>query len=138
VNNHTFTVLYPFGGLGGGAVGQKHSLARLFGNEARFRVIGGIDFDQAACNDWHRPITTLECGALQGFLEYLTIEEFKLSGASHSGWRERIGNAVPPPAAKAIGDRILYTLLAAKLGVFSLEGDLGVWVEREREEAALQ
>ena len=44
--------LYPFGGLGGGAHGQRKSSARLFGKEARFEVIGGIDFEQHACNDF--------------------------------------------------------------------------------------
>jgi site-specific DNA-cytosine methylase len=83
----------------------------------------------AADGTWHRPITTLECGALQSFLEYVTPAEFVLSGSSHSAWRERIGNAVPPKAAESIGDRMLYTLLAAELGGFALEGNLDVWVD---------
>lgn len=83
----------------------------------------------AADGTWHRPITTLECGALQSFLEYVPIEKFVLDGSSHSAWRERIGNAVPPAAAEAIGDRMLYTLLAAELGAFTLNGGLEVWVD---------
>lgn len=88
----------------------------------------------AADGTWHRPITTLECGALQSFLEYVPIERFTLDGSSHSQWREWIGNAVPPAAAHRLGERMLYTLLAADLGGFALEGDLAVWVERERAE----
>lgn len=83
----------------------------------------------AADGTWHRPITTLECAALQSFLEYVPIADFVLSGSSHSAWRERIGNAVPPAAAERIGERMLYTLLGAKLGTFALDGSLDVWVD---------
>lgn len=41
---------------------------------------------------WHRPFTTLELAALQGLVN--PDEHLELEGASHSGWRERIGNAV--------------------------------------------
>jgi site-specific DNA-cytosine methylase len=52
VNERVYTVLFPFGGIGGGAIGMKKSGARLFGINGRFRVIGGIDFDAAACDDF--------------------------------------------------------------------------------------
>lgn len=92
-----------------------------------------VPFIIAADGTWHRPITTLECGALQSFLEYIPIADFVLDGSSHSAWRERIGNAVPPAAAERIGERMLYTLLGAKLGVFALDGGLDVWVDPLRE-----
>ena len=92
-------------------------------------------FIVSADGTWHRPITTLECGALQSFLEYIPVEKFVLCGKAQGAWRERIGNAVPPAAAEAITERALYTLLAADLGGFALDGNLKVWVEREIAEA---
>jgi site-specific DNA-cytosine methylase len=50
----------------------------------------------AADGTWHRPLTTLELGALQGFPTVVDGRPLVLSGDSHTGWRERIGNAVPP------------------------------------------
>lgn len=60
---------------------------------------------------WHRPFTTLELAALQGLVD--PESPLHLDGASHSGWRERIGNAVPPPAAAAIASVMGRTLLQA-------------------------
>ncbi len=45
-----YTVFCPFGGAGGGALGLIESFATLFGETARFRLIGGFDFDQYACD----------------------------------------------------------------------------------------
>lgn len=86
----------------------------------------------AADGTWHRPLTTLELAVLQGFPVELDGKPFQLHGSSHSAWRERIGNAVPPPAAQAIAERMLVALLEADMGGFSLSGDdLPVWVEPE-------
>ncbi|KAA0015126.1 DNA cytosine methyltransferase, partial [Salinicola corii] len=75
---------------------------------------------------WHRPFTTLELAAIQGFIE---PEEFLLlSGMSDSAWRERIGNAVPPPAAKAIADVMAQTLLLAWSGETFVLGSTPIWV----------
>ena len=52
---------------------------------------------------WHRPFTTLELAALQSLVD--PEEHLELEGLSDAGWRERIGNAVPPGAAQAIADR---------------------------------
>lgn len=49
-----FTALFPFGGLGAGARGFIHALARLGPDAARFRNLGGIDNDEAACEDFRR------------------------------------------------------------------------------------
>ncbi len=53
-------------------------------------------------------------------------------GTSHTRWREAIGNAVPPPAAKAIGEQLLRALLLTALGVFALSGLTPVWVAPDR------
>lgn len=75
---------------------------------------------------WHRPFTTLELAALQGFP--VTREDWGLAGSSHGGWRMRIGNAVPPPAAEAIGNVMAETLLLEQLGEgFRLSPD-PIWV----------
>jgi site-specific DNA-cytosine methylase len=87
----------------------------------------------AADGTWHRPLTTLELAALQGLPTVVNGHPLKLHGSNSSAWRERIGNAVPPPAAQAIGERMLITLLQADFEAFSLSGqDSPVWVEPER------
>jgi len=47
----TFTALFPFGGIAGGALGFQRASAALerLGIEASFKVLGGIDFDAGAC-----------------------------------------------------------------------------------------
>lgn len=90
----------------------------------------------AADGTWHRPLTTLELAVLQGFPALVAGAPLKLAGSSSSAWRERIGNAVPPPAAKAIAERMLFALLQADYEAFSLSGDLAVWVEQAVAEVA--
>lgn len=85
----------------------------------------------AADGTWHRPLTTLELAALQGIPTIVDGQPLRLAGHSTSAWRERIGNAVPPPAARAIAERMLVTLMHAALGAFSLSGDGAVWVQPE-------
>jgi len=78
---------------------------------------------------WHRPLTTWELLALQGFPLYMPDgSPVVLSGKSDAKWRERIGNAVPPPAARAIGEQILRTLLLSKLDVWELSNQ-EIWVQ---------
>jgi site-specific DNA-cytosine methylase len=77
---------------------------------------------------WHRPFTTLELAALQGLAD--PAQPFDLDGASHERWRERIGNAVPPPAAAAIASEIGRTLLLARAGETFLLSDTPVWVRQ--------
>lgn len=65
---------------------------------------------------WHRPFTTLELAALQGLVspeDGLTLD---LDGNSHTTWRERIGNAVPPPAGEAIASVMGEALLLSRVG----------------------
>jgi site-specific DNA-cytosine methylase len=84
----------------------------------------------AADGTWHRPLTTLELAVLQGFPAAVGGRPLKFAGSSSSSWRERIGNAVPPPAAEAIADRMLVALLQADHAAFSLaSSDSPVWVE---------
>lgn len=76
---------------------------------------------------WHRPFTTLELAALQGLVEpegYL-----ELDGLSDTAWRERIGNAVPPPAAQAIAEVMGTTLLLAWSGETFVLSDQPIWVQ---------
>jgi site-specific DNA-cytosine methylase len=90
----------------------------------------------AADGTWHRPMTTLELAALQGLPIRQGKEWLRLEGSSHSAWRQRIGNAVPPPTAEAIAETALRALVAADLGVWELGGE-GVWVsppENRRED----
>lgn len=85
---------------------------------------------QAVDGTWHRPMTTLELAAIQGFPTRVRGEWLKFGGNSHKVWRERIGNAVPPPAAEAIAASCLATLIAAERGTLLLSGE-PVWVQEQ-------
>ncbi|MCR9162879.1 MAG: DNA cytosine methyltransferase [Nannocystaceae bacterium] len=84
----------------------------------------------AADRTWHRPMTTLELAALQGFPTEIDGEPLVLDGKSHAGWRERIGNAVPPPTAYAIALSCAATLEAAAAGRWTLDGN-PIWVREQ-------
>lgn len=93
----------------------------------------GIPIIVAADGTWHRPLTTLELAVLQGLPPIVDGAPLKLHGDASSAWRERIGNGVPPPAAEAIGERMLIALLQSDLEAFALAPpDSPVWVEPER------
>lgn len=77
---------------------------------------------------WHRPLTTFELAMLQGFPTHLPDgRPFQLVGKSDARWRERIGNAVPPPAARAIAETMLRTLMPAREGLWVMDSE-PVWV----------
>ena len=81
---------------------------------------------------WHRPLTTLELAALQGFP--VTLPDGRplvLAGKSDARWRERIGNAVPPPAARAIAEEILTALLVSEKDGWAL-GHTALWVTDDK------
>lgn len=75
---------------------------------------------------WHRPFTTLEKAALQSLIE--PEEQLILDGLSDKDWSERIGNAVPPKAAKAIGQVMGTTLLLAAAGETFMLNSMPIWV----------
>lgn len=75
---------------------------------------------------WHRPFTTLELAALQSLVD--PEEHLELTGLSDSAWRERIGNAVPSSAARAIAGVMGRTLLLAWAGETFLLSSEPIWV----------
>lgn len=75
---------------------------------------------------WHRPFTTLELAALQSLID--PEEHLELAGLSDQAWRERIGNAVPPRAAKAMADMFGQCLLLAWSGETFALSSAPVWV----------
>jgi site-specific DNA-cytosine methylase len=77
---------------------------------------------------WHRPLSTLELAALQSFPTAVSGAPLVLTGTSASRWRMGIGNAVPPAAARAIGEQMLRTLLIADAKAFALSEGGGIWV----------
>ncbi len=85
---------------------------------------------------WHRPITRLEMSALQGYP--LLMDEMPIPWTGTlTEVSEHIGNSVPPPAAKAIAERMLSALLETTLGGWTLSGpDSPVWVEHFAEAVA--
>lgn len=83
---------------------------------------------------WHRPVTTLELAALQDLPTRMPDgSPLSLAGKSQTGWRERIGNAVPRAASRAIAEQMLVTLVHSELERFAMSGDLDVWVAPEKE-----
>ncbi|MFW3895916.1 DNA cytosine methyltransferase [Pseudomonas bharatica] len=75
---------------------------------------------------WHRPFTTLEMAAIQSLVE--PEEQLELDGLSDQAWRERIGNAVPPYAAEAIGHVMGTTLLLVAQGETFVLSSVPIWV----------
>jgi site-specific DNA-cytosine methylase len=75
---------------------------------------------------WHRPFTTLELAALQSLVD--PEEMLELDGLSDQTWRERIGNAVPPEAARAIAETMGRTLLLAWSGETFVLSSVPIWV----------
>ncbi|GAB6125054.1 DNA cytosine methyltransferase [Humidesulfovibrio idahonensis] len=82
---------------------------------------------QALDGTWHRPFTTLELAALQGLVD--VDEQLELDGLSDMHWRERIGNAVPPPAARAIAGVMGQVLLLTWSGETFAMGNTPIWVQ---------
>lgn len=81
---------------------------------------------------WHRPFTTLDLAALQSLYDpddYAeAAEQFVLHGSSDQAWRERIGNAVPKKAGKAMAEEIGRAILLSRAGEsFQLSGT-PIWV----------
>lgn len=93
-------------------------------------------------NTWNRPFTTLELAALQSMFDPEDIWQpcqdtgrmlqvgdlFTLHGSNDGAWRERIGNAVPRKAGKAIADVMGTTLLLAEAGETFILNSMPVWV----------
>ena len=79
---------------------------------------------------WHRPLTTLELAALQGLPATVRGKPLELAGTSVTRWRERIGNAVPVGAGRAIAESVLTALLASATGWFLMPGGSEVWVRK--------
>lgn len=81
---------------------------------------------QSLDGTWHRPFTTLELAAIQSLVE--PEEQLELDGLSDQAWRERIGNAVPPYAAEAIGHVMGTTLLLVAQGETFVLSSVPIWV----------
>ena len=90
---------------------------------------------RAADGTWHRPMTTLELAVLQGLPHVVGGDWLQLAGGSKKRHRERIGNAVPPPAAEAIAYEILEALDASEKNTFRLNAS-PVWVNGDEQPEA--
>lgn len=84
---------------------------------------------------WHRPFTTLELAALQSLYDpddYAEAEEqgahFQMEGNSDSAHRERIGNAVPKKAARAMAEEIGRAILLSRAGESFQLSASPIWV----------
>jgi site-specific DNA-cytosine methylase len=87
---------------------------------------------------WHRPLTTYEMAMLQSFDTHLPDgRPFQLEGCSDAKAREYIGNAVPPPAAEAMGNVILIALANADAGVTFEFSHEDIWVLPQEEQSEI-
>lgn len=78
---------------------------------------------------WHRPMTTLDLAALQFGADVASeLMGEPMAGASHTSWREHIGNAVPIQAAEAIAGVMAQTLLRAWTGQRFALSSSPIWV----------
>lgn len=76
----------------------------------------------------HRPLTTFELAMIQSFSHRLPDgSPFEIVGCRDSKAREYIGNAVPPDAAKAIGEVMLVSLMASSIGYYEATSS-DIWV----------
>lgn len=114
-----------FAGLGGGARGFNAASARVGNMVGKFRCIGGIDVDAPAIRDFERLTgtrgTVLDLFDRSQFIDFHGVEP-------PAGWRERIGNAVPPDAAEAIAGVMGTTLLLAWSGETFVLSAAPIWV----------
>ncbi len=114
-----------FCGLGGGARGFNRGRASVGPLRARFRCLGGVDVSPAAIADFERL-----AGVHGTVLDMMDRDQFREFHGHEPGpaWRERIGNAVPPPASQAIAGVMGETLLLAWSGETFSMSSTPVWV----------
>lgn len=93
----------------------------------RYLVIASYD-EATGRVAWHRPMTDRELACLQSFPTDFIFCGPSSSGKKGSGRRERIGNAIPCAAAKAIALECMATLEASDAGGFHLSSG-PIWVE---------
>lgn len=132
------------GGEGAGEAGVRTCSALPAPNDKLVAVIRSED------DTWHRPFTTLELAALQSLYdpdEWRELEEqnawiggrlvatgggkarhFTMDGTSDTAYRERIGDMIPPQAAKQVATVIGETYLLAKSGETFILSAQPVWV----------
>ena len=124
-----------------------HELVRL--DDGRFVLYGPpLDFSKkrpvtgviirSYDGTHHRPLTTAELARIQGFpvgFEFcgpMSCGDDIYDGTPQTGQRKRVGNAVPPPTARAIGQECMATLIASANGGFRLAGG-DIWTQPEQE-----
>lgn len=153
MTSHRFTALFPFGGLGAGALGFKRASARLFDATASFDVLGGIDFDDVASRDF---VHLVDAPSLTADIARLAPAELRAFAGDKApdvvffsppclpgnvpvltpdGAKRiesiRANDLVLTHAAEAIATQMLVALLQAALGTCALSAN-AVWVRPER------
>jgi site-specific DNA-cytosine methylase len=127
---------------GGGANAVADDRERMFGDGVRILTLDEameLDLDPgkappfipvivAEDGTWHRPMTLLELALLQGYPLVIRGAQLRFAG-TRTNVAEHIGNAVPPPAARAIAEQMLIALVEEAEGTMLLRGDGAVWVQ---------
>lgn len=128
------------GGVAHYGVLELDDTARTVAAHARhdngpFSVAAKLPADRQKCaplivspwGTWNRPFTTLECAALQGF--DVEAVQHALDGYPLTACRGWIGNAVPPPSARAAASEFLLTLALADAGQTFQLSSRPIWVQ---------
>jgi hypothetical protein len=80
---------------------------------------------------WDRRFTTMKLAAIHSLADGVdTWVPWKLDGESDQAYRERVGNAVPPDAAHAIGEVMGETTVLAVSGKTFQQSARPVWVRQ--------
>jgi len=121
-----FTDFHLFCGAGGGALGFSWATRTYGALRGSFRSLGGVDSHPRRCADFGlllgKPATCMDLFSAEDYADFH-------GKAPPDGWREAIGNMVPPRSAQAIAEVLLDTLLQEAAGVtFQLGGGGGIWV----------
>jgi hypothetical protein len=72
---YTATIAHFFCGSGGGGLGSAEARAQLGGVAARFRVLGGIDVDRQACDDFERLVGAPVADQLRNIRHWRLIQD---------------------------------------------------------------
>lgn len=135
-----FTALFPFSGLGAGALGFLDASVTLFGREVRFRSLGGIDFDPVACADferltsshaWCTSVETIEPAELRARYGERAPDVVFMSPPCKGSSRLLSSTKAKTPKYEAM-NRLALTWTEKMLAAWSAAP---VWVDRERTKA---
>ncbi|QDJ53312.1 hypothetical protein CBR69_22165 [Bordetella hinzii] len=143
--NSEISHFHLFSGAGVGAAGMQDARPEIPGLAGRMVCLGGVDVDAAGAADFYQ-FTGVRCTVRDLFSRqqytafhgrepadgWVEAEQqgapFQMEGSSDSAHRERIGNAVPRKAAKAMAEEIGRAILLVRAGESFQLSSTPIWV----------